>query len=84
MVAARCANCEIHVFAAYPPSLDDVPKLLEQNHDVIIIDLDSDPEYALDLVENIGAKGAATVMVYSAKPTLTCWCVACAPARGSF
>jgi pilus assembly protein CpaE len=67
MVAARCANCEIHVFAAYPPSLDDVPKLLEQNHDVIIIDLDSDPEYALDLVENIGANGAATVMVYSAK-----------------
>ena len=41
--------------------------MLEQHHDVIIIDLDSDPEYALELVESIGANGAATVMVYSAK-----------------
>jgi len=47
--------------------LDDVPRLLEQHHDVIIIDLDSDPEYALDLVESIGVNGSATVMVYSAK-----------------
>jgi pilus assembly protein CpaE len=45
-----------------------VPRLLEQHNDVIIIDLDSDPEYALDLVESIGAGGPATVMVYSAKP----------------
>lgn len=54
-------------FASYPPSLDDVPRLLEQNYDVIIIDLDSDPEYALDLVESICVNGVATVMVYSAK-----------------
>jgi Flp pilus assembly CpaE family ATPase len=44
-----------------------VPKLLEQHYDVIIIDLDSHPEYALELVESICAKGAATVMVYSMK-----------------
>ena len=44
-----------------------MPRLLEQHHDVIIIDLDSDPEYALELVESICANGAATVMVYSAK-----------------
>ncbi len=59
---------EVRAFSSYPPSLDDVPRLLEQHHDVIIIDLDSDSEYALDLVESIGASGAATVMVYSAKP----------------
>ncbi|MFY9853193.1 MAG: AAA family ATPase [Terracidiphilus sp.] len=64
---AGCQGGEIREFSSYPPSLDDVPKLLEQHYDVIIIDLDSNPEYALELVESICAKGAATVMVYSMK-----------------
>ena len=64
---ARCGGSQVHAFSSYPPSLDDVPRLLEQHHDVIIIDLDCDPEYALDLVESIGANGSVTVMVYSAK-----------------
>jgi pilus assembly protein CpaE len=68
MVAlARCAGNEVRAFASYPPSLGDMPRLLEEHHDVIIIDLDSDPEFALELVESIGANGTATVMVYSAK-----------------
>ena len=44
-----------------------MPRLLEQHYDVIIIDLDSHPEYALELVESICANGTATVMVYSVK-----------------
>ena len=64
---ANCQGGEIREFSSYPPSLDDVPKLLEQHYDVIIIDLDSNPEYALELVESICARGAATVMVYSTK-----------------
>ena len=64
---AGCQGGEIREFSSYPPSLDDVPKLLEQHYDVIIIDLDSNPEYALELVESICAKGTATVMVYSVK-----------------
>ena len=64
---AGCQGGEIREFSTYPPSLDDVPKLLEQHYDVIIIDLDSHPEYALELVESICANGAATVMVYSVK-----------------
>ncbi|MGA2886472.1 MAG: hypothetical protein ABSE51_00355 [Terracidiphilus sp.] len=64
---AGCQSGEIREFSTYPPSLDDVPKLLEQNYDVIIIDLDSHPEYALELVESICANGASTVMVYSVK-----------------
>jgi len=67
LALARCAGSEVHSFSSYPPSLGDVPRLLEQNHDVIIIDLDSDPEYALDLVESVGANGSVTVMVYSVK-----------------
>jgi len=49
------------------PDLDQVPKLIELNFDVIIIDLDSDPETALDLVESLCADSPATVMVCSAK-----------------
>jgi Flp pilus assembly CpaE family ATPase len=65
---AGCQGGEIREFSSYPPSLDDVPRLLEQHYDVIIIDLDSHPEYALELVESICANGMATVMVYSVKP----------------
>jgi len=64
---AGCQGGVIREFSTYPPSMSDVPKLLEQHHDVIIIDLDSRPEYALELVENICANSTATVMVYSVK-----------------
>ena len=62
---AGSATSQISELTDYPEGLDDVPKMLEQNYDVIIIDLDSDPEYALEIVESIGANGTATVMVYS-------------------
>jgi Flp pilus assembly CpaE family ATPase len=62
-----CQGGEIREFSSYPPTLDDVPRLLESNYDVIIIDLDSHPEYALELVESICATGQSTVMVYSVK-----------------
>ena len=62
----RCAGSEVCEFSSYPAGLDDVPKMLERSYDVVIIDLDSDPEYALELVESIGSEGVATVMVYSA------------------
>jgi pilus assembly protein CpaE len=52
---------------AHYPELDEVPHLLEQKHDVVIVDLDSNPEYALDLVESVCCHGAATVMVYSTR-----------------
>jgi pilus assembly protein CpaE len=52
-------------FAAYP-ELDDIPRLLEADHDVIVVELDSNPEHALDLVETFCGSGTATVMVYSA------------------
>lgn len=52
-------------FTAYPNKLTDVPRLLEQNFDVVIIDLDSDQNYALELVETIASENLATVMVFS-------------------
>jgi len=68
-VARALAGSQANVtreFASYP-DLDDVPRLLETDYDVIIVDLDSDPEHALDLVEHICGNSSATVMVYSAQ-----------------
>jgi len=64
----KCNGTEVREYSAYPANLDEVPRLLEQRNDVIIIDLDSDPEFALELVESLCANGATTVMVYSSKP----------------
>ncbi|HEX5235156.1 MAG TPA: AAA family ATPase [Silvibacterium sp.] len=54
-------------FRAYP-ELDDVPSLIEAGFSAIIIDLDSNPEQALDLIEHICGHGAVTVMAYAARP----------------
>jgi Flp pilus assembly CpaE family ATPase len=62
---AGCHGGPVKDFSSYPPSLDELPKLLGQRHDIIMIEWDSNPEYALDLVEGICSNGAATVMVYS-------------------
>jgi pilus assembly protein CpaE len=53
-------------FSSYP-ELDEVPRMLQDNYDVVIVDLDSNPEYALDLIETICSLASPTVMVYSAK-----------------
>jgi pilus assembly protein CpaE len=69
-VASALAGSQAAVtreFSSYPPDLDDVARLLEQHYDVVIVDLDSNPEYALDLVESVCTSGTATVMVYSAQ-----------------
>jgi pilus assembly protein CpaE len=62
-----CNGVEVREYAAYPASLDEVPRLVEQRNDVIIIELDSNPEFALELVEAVCSTGQSTVMVYSSK-----------------
>src|SRR5271163_2190721 len=78
-VASALAGSQANVtreFTAYP-DLDDVPAILDAGYDVIIVDLDSDPEHALDLVEHICGNSSATVMVYStqADPELLVRCM---------
>jgi pilus assembly protein CpaE len=43
---------------------------MSQDYDVVFIDLDSDPDYAFDMVESLCAIGAHTVMVYSTQADL--------------
>jgi pilus assembly protein CpaE len=66
-VLAGSQGNELREFPTYPPGPEEVTRLLEQQYDVVIIDLDSDPEYALELIENISSSGATTVIVYSEK-----------------
>jgi pilus assembly protein CpaE len=53
-------------FRTYP-ELDDVQQLIEAAYNIVIIDLDSNPEQALDLVEHICSNSSITVMVYSVR-----------------
>lgn len=54
-------------FTAYPAKLDDPIAMLGQHYDVVIVDLESDPEYALEVVRAISDDGYSTAMVYSSK-----------------
>jgi pilus assembly protein CpaE len=50
------------------PEVDDLAALLDSDPDVVLVDLDPDPERAIDVVENIcGTTSALTVMVYSSQ-----------------
>lgn len=66
-VAGALAGTQARVTREYVsyPSLGDVPKLLGSDYDVIVVELDTDPEYALELVENICVSSSITVMIYS-------------------
>jgi pilus assembly protein CpaE len=61
---------QIKEIPAYPADLDELPSLLLPQPDVILVDLDSDPEYALSIVENICASASPTVMVYAQRSDL--------------
>jgi pilus assembly protein CpaE len=62
---AGAGSSMVREFPSYPNKTTDVPRLMEQNFDVFIIDLDGDQRAALELVEEIAANSALTVMVFS-------------------
>jgi CheY-like chemotaxis protein len=55
----------VREFIDYPANLADIPQMMEENFDVVMIDVDSDQSYALQIVETIAAFNTAIVMVYS-------------------
>jgi pilus assembly protein CpaE len=63
----ECQAGRVREFKSYPSDLNDVPGMLGNDFDVVIVDLDSDPESAFDLVESICTHGLGTAMVYSAE-----------------
>jgi pilus assembly protein CpaE len=63
----ECHTGPIREFTAYYPALNEVSRVIGHNYDVVLVDLDSDLEYALDLVETICSHDLAIAMVYSAQ-----------------
>jgi pilus assembly protein CpaE len=62
---SECQTGRIREFKSYPTDLNDLPTILGNDFDVVMVDLDSDPESAFDLVESICTQGLGTAMVYS-------------------
>ncbi len=57
---------KLHEFSSFPPRLDDLPQRLAQAYEIVIVDVDSEPDYAFALVESICTTGRSYVMAYSA------------------
>ena len=57
---------KIHEFIDYPASLNDLPRMVEQNFDVVLVDVDTDESYALQIIEKLAEIGQP-VMAYSAR-----------------
>jgi protein TonB len=55
----------VREFIDYPATLADIPLLMEENFDVVMIDVDSDESYALQIIQKIAAYNTSVVMVYS-------------------
>ncbi len=74
---AECAGADVREVSSYPLGLDDVARLLKRHYDVFVVDLDCNPQHALELVERLSANGLVTVMVYSdsADPELLVSCM---------
>lgn len=68
-IAKALSGTQAHIggeLAAYP-RIDDLAQISGADYDVIVVDLDPDPEAALDVVENVCAANATvTVMIYAA------------------
>jgi pilus assembly protein CpaE len=62
---AACVGAEVREKLPYPASIEDVPRLLTRNFDIVAVDLDADREFALDLVARVCALSPASVMVYT-------------------
>jgi pilus assembly protein CpaE len=77
MALAKSGSADVREFTSYPQGIDGAPETLSRGYDAVLVDLDSDPELALSLVENICALGATTVMVFSenADPELLVRCM---------
>jgi len=62
-----CNKGPIQEFIAYPSALHEVPRVLGTSFDVVLVDLDSDPEYALNLIETISNNNLAIAIAFSAQ-----------------
>jgi pilus assembly protein CpaE len=67
---AEFPGTTVREYASFPADLDDLPLMLERHYDVVLIGLDSDAEYAFELVESLCDYNSTTVMVYTGQTCL--------------
>lgn len=56
---------DVREFMDYPANLGDIPHLMEEHFDVVMIDIDSDQSYAMQIIASIAAYNTSIVMAYS-------------------
>jgi len=61
----ECQTGKIDQFLSYPSDLESAPRTLSRDFDVALVDLDTNPNLAIELVETISVRGLAIAMVYS-------------------
>jgi pilus assembly protein CpaE len=74
---AQGGHVETREFVEYPQSLEDAPRALGRTFDVVLVELDTNPAFALDLVEALCISQSTIVMVFSerAEPELILRCM---------
>jgi pilus assembly protein CpaE len=65
LVLSGHPGLRLQEFSSFPPNLDRIHKKLAQENDVVIIEVDVDPERAFELAEGLCATGRTYVMAYS-------------------
>ena len=68
VIQALTPNCTARQVSFYPPP-DRASEMAQLGGDVYILDLDGDPDQALDLTENLSQARRGTVMVFSERRT---------------
>ncbi len=69
-LATAIADSQVNLIKELPayPNFDDLNRILAADYDVMIIDLDPDPERALEVVENTCARTSLlTLMIFSSQ-----------------
>jgi len=63
---ATAQGRKIHEFIDYPSTLNDLARMMETKFDVVLVDVDTDESYALQIISKLSELGPA-VMAYSAR-----------------
>ena len=63
---ATAQGRKVHEFIDYPADLNDLSRMMETKFDVVLVDVDTDESYALQIIAKLADFGPA-VMAYSAR-----------------
>ena len=62
---SRYSGLQLEELSLFPPNREDLTHSLAQNHDVVIIEVDRNPDSAFEMAVSLCAEGRTYVMAYS-------------------